>query len=96
MLIFAEKAKNSLWPVEILAGVKRQKNRGGVCFRDRRRRCGHWVNMLRRSCYLFMLITCSSMVSTVVMPLELAWKPRWVMIICTNSRDMSTLDCSML
>ena len=47
-------------------------------------------------CYRFMLMTVSSMVSVVVTPLELAWKPRWVAIICTNSVVMSTLDCSML
>ena len=46
--------------------------------------------------YRFMPMTVSSMVSTVVMPLELAWNPRWVEIICTNSRARSTLDCSML
>lgn len=45
-------------------------------------------------CYLFMLMTVSSMVSVVVMALLLDWKPRWVVIICTNSVDMSTLDCS--
>ncbi len=48
------------------------------------------------SAYRFMPITVSSMVSAVVMPLELAWKPRWVVIICTNSRAISTLDCSIL
>ena len=41
-----------------------------------------------------MLITVSSMVSVVVMILLLDWKPRWVLIIWTNSVDMSTLDCS--
>ena len=41
-----------------------------------------------------MLITVSSMVSVVVMALLLDWKPRCVVIICTNSVDMSTLDCS--
>ena len=34
------------------------------------------------------------MSSTVVMILELAWNPRWVEIILTNSCPMSTLDCS--
>ena len=46
--------------------------------------------------YRFIPITVSSMLSTVVMVFELAWKPRCVAIICTNSRDMSTFDCSML
>ena len=46
--------------------------------------------------YRFIPITVSSMVSTVVMVFELAWNPRCVAIICTNSRDMSTLDCSIL
>ncbi len=49
----------------------------------------------RRRAYRFMPMTVSSMVSTVVTPLELAWKPRWVVIICTNSRAMSTLDISI-
>ena len=35
-----------------------------------------------------------SMVSTVVMMRELAWKPRWVVIMRTNSVARSTLDCS--
>ncbi len=47
-------------------------------------------------CYLFMPMTVSSMLSVVVMALELAWKPRCVVIMCTNSLAMSTLDCSML
>ena len=46
--------------------------------------------------YRFMPMTVSSMLSTVVMVFELAWKPRCVAIICTNSRDMSTFDCSIL
>ena len=44
--------------------------------------------------YLFIWITVSSMVSTVVMFLELAWNPRCVAIMFTNSRARSTLLCS--
>ena len=59
-------------------------------------RCERPIFRAAASAYRFMPIIVSSMVSTVVMPLELAWKPRWVVIIWTNSRDMSTLDCSIL
>ena len=41
-----------------------------------------------------MEITVSSIVSTVVMVLLLAWKPRWVVIMFTNSLARSTLEIS--
>ena len=44
--------------------------------------------------YRFRLMSSWSMLSTVVMILELAWNPLSVVIILTNSAAMSTLDCS--
>jgi len=44
--------------------------------------------------YRLRLISSFSISSTVVMILELAWKPRWVAIILTNSCPISTVDCS--
>ena len=44
--------------------------------------------------YLLRLIKSPSNSSTVVIIFELAWKPRWTVIILTNSEPISTLDCS--
>ena len=44
--------------------------------------------------YRFMFMSSASISSVVVMMRELAWKPRWVMIILTNSVAKSTFDCS--
>ena len=44
--------------------------------------------------YRFIWMTVLIMSSTVVMVLELAWNPLWVVIILTNSSEMSTLDIS--
>lgn len=46
------------------------------------------------SVYRLSWMTSASMVSTVVMTLLLAWKPRWVRIMSTISAAMSTFDVS--
>jgi len=44
--------------------------------------------------YLFKLTSSCNISSAVVIPLLLAWKPLWYIIIFVNSVDKSTLDIS--
>ena len=53
--------------------------------------CKRFNNVIN---YLLRFVSSSSSVSETVMIRELAWKPRWVVIISVNSAERSTLDIS--
>ncbi len=86
------RGRNTLAGPAAPAPVGTSRERKGPPCTSETCRAGHdWKRTAR---YRLSWMTSASMVSTVVMTLLLAWKPRWVRIMSTISAAMSTFEVS--